>query len=173
MLFRQCKIGILNADDEHSEAVAANHTCEIHSFGVEDNNEKTFLGKPLDLVAADLGFIKENGKLGMHFHVKGCMDCEARVHIPGRFSVYNSLVTMLVCHLAGISDQAILDGLNKVQVKGRVEMLPVSKDYYLIIDYAHNEVSTRSVLTTLMEYHPKRLICVYGGGGNRFKTAPL
>ena len=27
MLFRQCKIGILNADDEHSEAVAANHTC--------------------------------------------------------------------------------------------------------------------------------------------------
>ena len=169
MLFRQCKIGILNADDEHSEAVAANHTCEIHSFGVEDNNEKTFLGKPLDLVAADLGFIKENGKLGMHFHVKGCMDCEARVHIPGRFSVYNSLVTMLVCHLAGISDQAILDGLNKVQVKGRVEMLPVSKDYYLIIDYAHNEVSTRSVLTTLMEYHPKRLICVYGGGGNRSK----
>lgn len=97
------------------------------------------------------------------------MDCEARVHIPGRFSVYNSLVTMLVCHLAGISDQAILDGLNKVQVKGRVEMLPVSKDYYLIIDYAHNEVSTRSVLTTLMEYHPKRLICVYGGGGNRSK----
>lgn len=169
MLFRQCKIGILNADDEHSEAVAANHTCEIHSFGVEDNNEKTFLWKPLDLVAADLGFIKENGKLGMYFHVKGCMDCEARVHIPGRFSVYNSLVTMLVCHLAGISDQAILDGLNKVQVKGRVEMLPVSKDYYLIIDYAHNEVSTRSVLTTLMEYHPKRLICVYGGGGNRSK----
>ena len=49
MLFRQCKIGILNADDEHSEAVAANHTCEIHSFGVEDNNEKTFLVKPLDL----------------------------------------------------------------------------------------------------------------------------
>jgi len=34
---------------------------------------------------------------------------------------------------------------------------------------AHIEVSTRSVLTTLMEYHPKRLICVYGGGGNRSK----
>jgi UDP-N-acetylmuramoyl-L-alanyl-D-glutamate--2,6-diaminopimelate ligase len=76
---------------------------------------------------------------------------------------------MLVCHLAGISDEAILEGLSKVQVKGRVEMLPVSKDYTLIIDYAHNEVSTRSVLTTLMEYHPKRLICVYGGGGNRSK----
>ncbi len=50
-----------------------------------------------------------------------------------------------------------------------MELVPVSKDFTVIIDYAHNEVSTRSVLTTLKEYHPKRLICVYGGGGNRSK----
>ena len=105
----------------------------------------------------------------MHFTVSGCMDCKVKVHIPGRFSVYNAMVTMLVCNLAGIPDRAVLDGLEKVQVKGRVEILPVSKDYSMIIDYAHNEVSTRSVLTTLLEYHPKRLICVYGGGGNRSK----
>lgn len=109
----------------------------------------------------------------MHFHVKGCMDCEARVHIPGRFSVYNSLVTMLVCHLVGISDQAILDGLNKVQVKGRVEMLPVSKDYYLIIDYAHNEVSTRSVLTNIDGISSETPdLCVWRRW-KPFKTAPL
>lgn len=166
LLFRQCKKGIVNADDEHSEAILKDHTCEVYSFAA---TETTFLGKPVDLLASDIGFIKENGKLGMDFKVAGVMECEAKVHIPGRFSVYNSLVTMLVCHLAGIDNQAILEGLEKVQVKGRVEMLPVSKDYYLIIDYAHNEVSTRSVLTTLLEYHPKRLICVYGGGGNRSK----
>ncbi len=172
LLFRQCRVGIINADDAHSEAIAAGHTCEIHSFGVLDASEgaeKQFLGKPVDLLASDSGFLKEDGKLGMHFTVKGCMDCAVKLHIPGRFSVYNALVTMLVCHMAGIPQQAILEGLSRVQVKGRVEMLPVSKDYYLIIDYAHNEVSTRSVLTTLLEYHPKRLICVYGGGGNRSK----
>ena len=69
-------------------------------------------------MASDIGFINEDGKLGMHFKVSGCMDCQAKVHIPGRFSVYNSMVTMLVCHLAGISDEAILEGLSKVQVKG-------------------------------------------------------
>ncbi len=172
LLFRQCRVGIINADDAHSEAIAAGHTCEIHSFGVLDASEgaeKQFLGKPVDLLASDIDFLKEDGKLGMHFTVKGCMDCAVKLHIPGRFSVYNALVTMLVCHMAGIPQQAILEGLSRVQVKGRVEMLPVSKDYYLIIDYAHNEVSTRSVLTTLLEYHPKRLICVYGGGGNRSK----
>ena len=160
LLFRQCRIGIVNADDEHVDGILKGHTCEVKTFSAE---------KEADLMASDIGFINEDGKLGMHFNVTGCMDCQAKVHIPGRFSVYNSMVTMLVCHLAGISDEAILEGLSRVQVKGRVEMLPVSKDYTLIIDYAHNEVSTRSVLTTLMEYHPKRLICVYGGGGNRSK----
>lgn len=160
LLFRQCKIGVVNADDEHVDGILKGHTCEVKTFSAE---------READLMASDIGFINEDGKLGMHFKVSGCMDCQAKVHIPGRFSVYNSMVTMLVCHLAGISDEAILEGLSKVQVKGRVEMLPVSKDYTLIIDYAHNEVSTRSVLTTLMEYHPKRLICVYGGGGNRSK----
>lgn len=160
LLFRQCRIGIVNADDEHVDGILKGHTCEVKTFSAE---------READLMASDIGFINEDGKLGMHFKVSGCMDCQAKVHIPGRFSVYNSMVAMLVCHLAGISDEAILEGLSKVQVKGRVEMLPVSKDYTLIIDYAHNEVSTRSVLTTLMEYHPKRLICVYGGGGNRSK----
>ena len=160
LLFRQCKVGIVNADDEHVEGILKGHTCIVKTFSAE---------KEADLMASNIGFINEDGKLGMHFDVTGCMECQTKVHIPGRFSVYNSMVTMLVCHLAGIGQEAILEGLSKVQVKGRVEMLPVSKDYTMIIDYAHNEVSTRSVLTTLMEYHPKRLICVYGGGGNRSK----
>ena len=150
LLFRQCKVGVVNADDVHWKAVVAGHTCELKTFSVEDKAadadtvavpaEKGNVAEKTDLTAYDIGFINEDGKLGMHFAVKGCMECEA-----------------------------ILQGLSKVQVKGRVEMLPVSKDYSVIIDYAHNEVSTRSVLTTLLEYHPKRLICVYGGGGNRSK----
>ena len=164
LLFRQCRVGIVNADDPHWEEILKGHTCQVRTFSAEGNDVKD---QVVDLFASDIGYINEGGRLGMHFTVSGCMDCKVKVHIPGRFSVYNAMVTMLVCNLAGIPDRAVLDGLEKVQVKGRVEILPVSKDYSLIIDYAHNEVSTRSVLTTLLEYHPKRLICVYGGGGNR------
>ena len=94
----------------------------------------------------------------MHFAASGCMDCKVK-------SAYSGQVFCVQCdgddagvQLPRYSDRAVLDGLEKVQVKGRVEILPVSKDYSMIIDYAHNEVSTRSVLTTLLEYHPKRLI---------------
>lgn len=166
LLFRQCRVGIVNADDPHWEEILKGHTCQVRTFSAEGNDVKD---QVVDLFASDIGYINEGGRLGMHFTVSGCMDCKVKVHIPGRFSVYNAMVTMLVCNLAGIPDRAVLDGLEKVQVKGRVEILPVSKDYSMIIDYAHNEVSTRSVLTTLLEYHPKRLICVYGGGGNRSK----
>ncbi|RGG47923.1 UDP-N-acetylmuramoyl-L-alanyl-D-glutamate--2,6-diaminopimelate ligase [Roseburia sp. AF20-18LB] len=160
MLFRQCKVGIVNADDEHVDGIVKNHTCKLYTFSCE---------KEADLMAGAIGYLDEEGQIGMHFTTTGCMNVYAVVHIPGSFSVYNSLVTMLTCHLAGISDEAILRGLDKVKVRGRVELVPVSKDFTVIIDYAHNEVSTRSVLTTLKEYHPKRLICVYGGGGNRSK----
>jgi UDP-N-acetylmuramoyl-L-alanyl-D-glutamate--2,6-diaminopimelate ligase len=166
LLFRQCRIGIVNADDPYYEKILKGHTCQAKTYSA---NPDSIAGKSADLLASDVRFANENGKLGMHYHVSGCMECEAKVNIPGRFSVYNALVTMLVCHLAGIPQDAMLDGLSRVRVKGRVEMVPVPGDYSVIIDYAHNEVSTRSVLTTLLEYHPKRLICVYGGGGNRSK----
>ena len=93
LLFRQCKIGVVNADDEHVDGILKGHTCEVKTFSAE---------KEADLMASHIGFINEDGKLGMHFKVTGCIDCQAKVHIPGRFSVYNSMVTMLVCHLAGI-----------------------------------------------------------------------
>lgn len=159
-LFRQCRVGIANIDDEHWAGVMQGHTCELRTFSC---------AKEADLMAEDIGFLKEEGRLGMHFTTKGCISARAKIYIPGRFSVYNALVTMLTCHLAGVSEEEILRGLTKVRVKGRVEMVPVSKDFTVIIDYAHNEVSTRSVLTTLLEYKPNRLICIYGCGGNRSK----
>ena len=54
-------------------------------------------------------------------------------------------------------------------VKGRIEMVPVSDKFTLLIDYAHNAMSLKSLLTTLKEYEPKRLVCVFGCGGNRSK----
>ena len=48
-------------------------------------------------------------------------------------------------------------------------MVRVSDDFTLMIDYAHNAMALESLLTTLREYHPKRLVCLFGCGGNRSK----
>jgi UDP-N-acetylmuramoyl-L-alanyl-D-glutamate--2,6-diaminopimelate ligase len=123
--------------------------------------------KQADLKANDIEFVRDGAKLGMRFKVEGAENTDVLIYTPGMFSVYNSLVTMLTCSLLGVETDAILSGLLAVRVKGRVEIVPCSDDFSVIIDYAHNEVSTKSVLTTLLEYKPNRLICVFGGGGNR------
>ena len=62
-----------------------------------------------------------------------------------------------------------MEALKKAKVKGRVEKVKVSDDFTLMIDYAHNAMALESLLTTLREYHPKRLVCMFGCGGNRSK----
>ena len=98
------------------------------------------------------------------------MEFDAEVPIPGKFSVYNALGAAAVCGLMGISSENIIKGLAAVKVKGRVEPVPVPGNYTLLIDYAHNAVSMESILTTLREYNPHRLICLFGAGGNRSRT---
>ena len=111
-LFRQCKTGIVNADDEHTEEILKGHTCRVVTFSTE---------KDADITAENIRFLNESGKLGMSFDVKGLVNCSAKIHIPGKFSVYNALTTIAVCHELGISEEAILKGLEDVQVKGRVD----------------------------------------------------
>ncbi len=160
ILFRQCKTAVVNADDENTAEILKGHTCKVLTFGINNN---------ADLTAKNCEFIKENGLLGMRFDTSGAVDYNFTVYTPGMFSVYNSLVTIFICHLLGVQNAEILKGLLAVKVRGRVELVPCSPDFSVIIDYAHNEVSTKSVMNTLSEYKPNRMICVYGGGGNRSK----
>lgn len=161
MLFKQCRTGIFNIDDSHAEAIMEGCTCNIVSISLE---------KEADLTASNIQFLSEGGKLGMTFNVHGMMEGPATTHIPGKFSVYNALTTIAICKLLGVNEEAIISGLSDAQVKGRVEIVPVSDEFCVIIDYAHNALSTRSVLKTLKEYNPHRLVAVFGCGGNRSKV---
>lgn len=161
MLFRQCKTGIVNADDAHMKAVIENHTCDIETYGV--NNEA-------DVMATDIQYIHEPGKIGTHYHVKGLMECDIELSMPGIFSVYNSLCAIAVTRHFHIDTELMKKALLNVSVKGRIEIVKVSDEFTLMIDYAHNAMALESILKTLREYHPKRLVCVFGCGGNRAKS---
>ena len=89
------------------------------------------------------------------------------IDIPGRFSIYNSLTAIAVCRHFQVSRDNIDRALREAKVKGRVEMVPVSDDFTLLIDYAHNAMALESLLKTLREYEPHRLVCLFGCGGNR------
>lgn len=109
------------------------------------------------------------GYLGVSYEISGKMNMKVEVDVPGKFSVYNSLTAIAVCRHFGVSEENIKKALKAAKVKGRIEMVKVSDEFTLMIDYAHNAMSLESLLTTLKEYKPHRLICLFGCGGNRSK----
>ena len=160
MLFKQCRVGIVNADDEHLEKVLEGHTCSLETFGFSEK---------ADLRAKDLHLVTGKGTLGIAYQAEGLMNFPVEIDLPGKFSVYNSLTAIAICRHFRVSVENIQKALKAAKVKGRIEMVKVSDDFTLMIDYAHNAMSLESLLTTLREYEPARLVCLFGCGGNRSK----
>ncbi|HOO29282.1 MAG TPA: cyanophycin synthetase, partial [Lachnospiraceae bacterium] len=107
------------------------------------------------------------GYLGVAFHTAGLIELEAVVDMPGEFSVYNALAAIAVCRHFQIQKEDITKALKIAKVRGRIEMIPISEEFTLMIDYAHNAMALESLLVTLKKYDPKRLVCLFGCGGNR------
>ena len=161
MLFRQCRVGILNGDDEHVDEMLKDATCVAEKYGVSDE---------VDIKAENICYEQLNGTLGVAFDVKGLIDMHAYIDTPGLFSVYNALCAIAVCRHFNIAKEDIIKALAIAKVKGRIEMVGISNDFTVMIDYAHNAMALESLLSTLKEYNPGRLVCLFGCGGNRAKS---
>ncbi len=160
LLFKNCKVGIANTDDSHVQKVLEGHTCELETYG---------LSEKADLRAVNIDLHSMGGSLGVTYRAEGLVNFDVKINVPGRFSVYNSLTAIAICRHFNIPTEVIQKALGKVKVKGRVEPVAISENFTLMIDYAHNAMSLESLLTTLKEYKPKRLVCLFGCGGNRSK----
>ncbi len=160
LLFRNCKVGITNIDDSHVWKVLKGHTCELETYG---------LSEKADLRAVDIDLHSKSGSLGVKYRAEGLVNFDVKLNVPGRFSVYNSLTAIAICRHFNIPVEIIQNALTQIKVKGRVEPVSISDKFTVMIDYAHNAMSLESLLTTLKEYHPKRLVCLFGCGGNRSK----
>ena len=165
-LFTMCRTGIANRDDEHFDAIVGDRTCErLFTYGLREELKPDYLG-------GGVKFVSEPGFVGTEFALtekSGGKALDLRLGIPGEFNVSNALAAASLCLAMGIPEEAIRRGLETVRVNGRMEIAYSSERCTVIIDYAHNAVSMESLLETLRAYHPKRLVCVFGSGGNRSK----
>ncbi|MBQ6293581.1 MAG: UDP-N-acetylmuramoyl-L-alanyl-D-glutamate--2,6-diaminopimelate ligase [Lachnospiraceae bacterium] len=158
LLFRRCKEGILNADDENYLAMIKDATCRIISFGADPAD---------DYSLTEVKYEKRNDKLGCDVKVDGIHHLEFFADMPGLFNVYNAMAAAVTADRMGLPEEAITRGLADVRVDGRMEEVYANGDFSVIVDYAHNGLSARTLLETLRSYQPKRLVVVFGCGGNR------
>lgn len=160
LLFKQCVHGIVNMDDLYVTSILDGHTCEVTTFGMTEN---------ADFYATNIKQYQDNDALGVLFEIQGKSKLNVKLPLPGVFNVYNALVAITLCKQLLIASDIVIDALLHVVIKGRMEIVKKNTPYMLIIDYAHNALSLKSLLVTLHEYQPKRLVCLFGCGGNRSK----
>ena len=160
-IFRQCKMGIVNADDEKCGYI-------LDILKEQNINYATFaMKKGADFKASDPKYIIDNG-----FKTSFVLNDNqtVKLNVPGKFSIFNSLCACAVGLSLNIDIDNIKSALTKASVLGRVEPVKHPKSNTgILIDYAHNALSMQSLFEAIKEYCPRRTICVFGCGGNRSK----
>lgn len=154
---------VYNADDEYAlELVSGNRAEKVSISG---KGEKT-----ADYRAEGIYFYRTSSKIAVNFRCKEKSDSyEVDLSFPGDFSVYNALTAIAVCKRLGLNTDQIVSTLKNVRIKGRFETYALPNGATVVIDYAHNGVSLKAALTSLREYSPTRLICLFGSVGGRTK----
>lgn len=157
-LLNQARTLIYNADDDLSEKMIENLSCDkLISFSVD---------KKADFVANNIKLERSDDALMVSFAVG---NDKYTLGLPGEFNVHNAMAAIIIAQLFNVSRDIIFKSLKDVRVPGRMELINNPLGIVLLIDYAHNAVSLKSTLTVLRKYEPKRLICLFGCGGNRSK----
>ena len=160
LLFCQCKLGCLNADDKWTDFMLNGATCKAMTFSAESDSA--------DLTAKDIRLSATGVRFAAVYKNELAL---TRLAIPGNFSVHNALGAIAVGLSLGISLADCCDAMASAKgVKGRVEVVPTDGDYSIIIDYSHKPGALETVLQTLRPVVKGRLVCLFGCGGDRDKV---
>ncbi len=163
-LFTMCDKAVINADSDRIDFIldiikSENVPCAKYSR-IDEN---------ADFYGCDEKFyIDVDMKTEYTLKTSTGVSKRLNIMVPGKFSVYNSLCAVGVTMGMGIDADTVARALAKVKVIGRTEPVHHEKSVNpVIIDYAHNALSLESLFEAINAYNPKRIICVFGCGGNR------
>ena len=160
-IFSQSKHCYVNRDDPHFEEIVRGVTTPYTVYGVESD---------VPLRAVGPYFSMNNHQLSTSFTaICGQERIPIELGVPGSFSISNAMAALAVAMDMNIPIPSIRRGLRNVHVRGRMEVLPIRMPFIVVIDAAHEEFGCRGLFETIHRYQPKRIISVFGCGGNRSK----
>ncbi len=147
---------VWNADDANVAAVAGRFTGSRVSFGL--GADATVRAERIDAnlrhTAFDLVVGSERVRLSLR--------------LLGIFSIYNSLTAAASAHALGLDISSIKRGLEAVrQVPGRFQVVRGAAGPTAIVDYAHTPDALEKLLRFCRDLRPRRVITVFGCGGDR------
>jgi len=146
---------VVNVDDEHGRRLAA-ELDEPVTFGIDHQ---------ADYAAREVSFTLTGARF-----LLSCADGELALEspLPGRFNVSNVLGAVAAVHRLGVPLATIAAALPGIEpVPGRFQPVDEGQEFAVLVDYAHTPDSLENVLATARALTDRRLICVFGCGGDR------
>jgi len=158
LLFKMCKTGVINIDDNASERMISDASCDVIRYSTVQDT---------DLSAKNIEYKAD----GVQYTLCGKEEMNISLSTGGKFSVYNSMSAAVAALKFGIPTETVKKALcSQNGVKGRAEVVPCDRDFTIVIDYAHTPDGLQNILNTFKECPKNRLVVLFGCGGDRDKT---
>jgi len=149
---------VVNMDDAWGRKLVAELPMKTITFGLE----------PAAIVRAVKFSLDDNGMDVQIAHPGNVLN--VRTRLVGKHNVYNTLAAAAAALALNVPPQAIARGIADLKgVPGRFEKVENTLGLNIVVDYAHTDNALEHLLATAREFKPRRVILVFGAGGNRDK----
>lgn len=154
-------IAVINCDDAYGRRLSADPAVKnVVSFG---QNSGLWQIKNVSVNRSGSKFTLTDGSI----------EQKIQTNAVGLHNIYNITGAVLALHHTGIlplkSSAAILGTVN-INVPGRLETFILPSGATAIVDYAHTSDALKNAMQSLKQLSPKKIICVFGAGGDRDKS---
>ena len=152
-------VAIVNRDDPNHEAILRDCRAHVVTYALE---------RDADITAR----IVRSTSQGTFYRLRlEGRELVLENAIVGRHNVYNALTAAGLAQALGVTSDAIAAGLLSVRnIPGRLQRVPCASAADVFVDYAHTDDALRNVLSVLKPLTRRRLIVVFGCGGDRDRT---
>lgn len=159
LLMKNSNVSVINSDDDWAQFMKENAKGKVVTYGINSQSDLKAENIKLDFDKVEYSLTSNGESFDIVYNV------------IGRFSVYNSLAALAVGIIMKADMKRAVKAVAETgNVKGRVEKIKNSRGINVLIDFAHTPDSLKNVLKTVKDIYDKRLITVFGCGGDRDKS---
>ena len=150
------KLAVLNVDDPHWQTMRQATQAPTVLYGLSPDAEVRAEEVRLHPQGSAFWLVSPQGR------------APVQLRLPARYNVANALAAAAACLGSGVELEAVVQGLESVQgVPGRLERVDEGQPFGVLVDYAHTPDSLANVLQAVRTFTARRLIVVFGCGGDR------
>lgn len=146
----------VNVDDPRGQILARTARGTVVTFGTREGADLRALEVRVEPTSTRFRLMWPEGPF------------EVALRIGGAFQVYNALAAAAVARGLGLGSACVREGLEALEaVAGRFESVPTGRGFHVVVDYAHTPDGLENLLAAARRLKPRRVLLVFGCGGDR------